>query len=61
MRGGRRGGTELIERKQGGGMIGPMIVGDGYDNVNDYAKMKLDTVDSPAGKQTNNFSCSSSV
>ena len=43
MRGGRRGRTELIESEQGGGMIGPMIVGDDHDNVNDYAKM--DTVD----------------
>ena len=51
--------TEFVESEQGRGMIGPMLEGDDHDTANDDAKM--DMVESPAGKQTNNISCTISL
>ena len=59
MRGGRRRGTELNESEQGGGMIGPMLGGDDHDTANDDAK--IDTVKPPAGRQTDDISCTRSL
>ena len=57
MREGRRRGKELVESDKGGDMIGPLVDGGDHNTANnDDAKM--DTVESPAGYQSDNFFCS---
>ena len=57
MREGRRGGKELIESDQGGDMIGPLVVRDDH-NTDNNDDAKMDTVESPAGYQSDNVFCS---